>query len=152
MTNVETIKREISSYFFNHNMLSQRLPQVYILYKSLQKIGEHPKIVMGYLVNHNLSLYYIHYWVELDGNIHDIISESYNKITHTLHPEAELIRRLSIEMLDTYINMDSILLEKKRTSSFNACLNGLFLEDLNETTTSHIHHKITILYDKLIMD
>ena len=103
--NVEAIKGEISSYFFNHNMLSQRLPQVYILYKSLQKNGEHPEIVMGYLVNHTLSLYYIHYWIELDGIIHDIISESYNKITYTLHPDAELIRRLSIEILDTYINM-----------------------------------------------
>jgi hypothetical protein len=123
---------------------------VYILHKSLQKNGEHPEIVMGYLVNHVLSLYYIHYWVELDGKIHDIISETYNKITHTLNPEAELIRRLTIEILDTYINMDSFILEKKRVSSFRACLNGLFLEDLKETTTSSIHHKIIVLYDKLI--
>ena len=147
--NVEAIKGEISSYFFNHNMLSQRLSQVYILYKSLQKNGEHPEIVMGYLVNHTLSLYYIHYWVELDGNIHDIISESYNKITHTLHPDAELIRRLTIEILDTYINMDSFLLEKKRSSSFNACMNERFLEDLNETTTPVIYYQIQSLYNKL---
>jgi hypothetical protein len=149
--NVETIKHEISSYFSNHNMLSQRLPQVYILYKSLQKNGNQPEIVMGYLVNHTLSLFYIHYWVELNGKIHDIISESYNKTTHTLHPEAELIRQLSIEILDTYLNMDSILLEKKRISSFRACLCGLFLENLNETTNPIIYRKIKTLYDKLII-
>ena len=150
MTSVEKIKHDISSYFFNHNMLSQRLPQVYILYKSLQHNGEQPAIVMGYLVNHKLSLYYIHYWVELDGNIHDIISESYNKITYTLHPEAELIRCLPIEMLDTYINMDSIILEKKRASSFSACMNGMFFENLNETTTPVIYYKIQSLYNNLI--
>lgn len=151
MSNVEAIKHEISSYFFNHNMLSQRLPQVYILYKSLQKNGEHPEIVMGYLVNHVLSLYYIHYWIELDGKIHDIISESYNKTAHTLRPYAELIRQLSIKILDTYINMDSIFLEKKRISSFRACLCGQFFKDLYETnTTPEMHHKITMLYDKLI--
>jgi hypothetical protein len=150
MTSVEKIKNDISSYFFNHNMLSQRLPQVYILYKSLQYNGEQPEIVMGYLVNHKLSLYYIHYWVELDGNIHDIISESYNKIIYTLHPDAELIRRLSIEMLDTYLNMDSFHIEQKRTSSFSACMNGMFFEDLNKTTTSIIYNQIQLLYNNLI--
>jgi len=148
---VEAIKHEISSYFFNHNILSQRLPQVYILYKTLQKNGEHPEIVMGYLVNHKLSLYYIHFWIELDGKMHDIISETYNKITHTLHPEAELIRQLTIEILDTYINMDSILLEKLRITSFRACLCGQFLENLSETTTSEVYYKIQTIYDKLII-
>ena len=150
MTSVEPIKHEISSYFLNHNILSQRLPQVFILYKSLQQNGEQPKIVMGYLVNHVLSLYYIHFWIELDGKIHDIISESYNKITHTLYPDAELIRRLSIEILDTYLNMDSFLTEKKREISFNACMNDRFLEDLNETTSPIIYRKIQTLYNKLI--
>ena len=147
--NLETIKQEISSYFFNHNMLSNRLPQVYILYKALQKIGEAPELVMGYLVNHTLSLYYIHFWVELKGEVQDIISESYNKTTHLLSSEVVLMRDLSIQILDTYINMDSFPIEKKRGDSFHACMNGLFFEDLYKTTTPIIHDKIVILYNKL---
>jgi hypothetical protein len=146
---VQEIKHSISTYFAGHNMLSQRLSQVYILYRSLQKNGEHPELIMGHLVNHTLSLYYIHYWVVLDGNIHDIIGESYNKVAHTLNKEVELVTRLSIHVLDAYINMDSLFLEEKRMSGFRDCVNGKFADNLIKTTTTSVYDKIMTLYNNL---
>ena len=148
--NVDEIKSIISTYFNGNNMLSQRLPQVYILYKALQKIGENPKLVMGHLVNHNLSLYYIHFWVEHNNQLHDIISESYNKLVYTLSEKVELITQLPIEVLESYLNMDSITTEKKRDASFNACLNDVFFEDLRLSTSSDVYLKIQKLYNQLI--
>lgn len=148
--NTDEIKHIISTYFRGNNLLSQRLPQVYILYKSLKKIGEHPKIFMGYLVNHTLMLYYIHYWIELDGEIHDIIGESYNKIAHALSHTAELKQELPINILDTYINMDSIPIEKKRMESYQSCINGTFFEHMASISTPEICEKITTIYNTLI--
>ena len=149
MKDIEEIKTIISTYFCNNNMLSQRLPQVYILYKALQKIGEEPTLVMGHLVNHTLSLYYIHFWVENKNQQHDIVSETYNKLVYTLSPYVVLIKQLPVIVLETYLNMDCITIEKKREKSFNACLAGLFLEDLQLTTTPLIYSKISKLYNRL---
>lgn len=142
------IKHCITSYFRSNNLLSQRLPQAYILYKSLQNAGKQPILHMGYLVNHQLLLYYIHYWIELDGEIHDIIGESYNT---PLTKEVELKLKLSIHILDTYINMDSSVVENKRISSYDACMRGMFFECLNAMVTPEIYEKIMVIYNKLII-
>lgn len=147
--NVHEIKHSISTYFAGNNLLSHRLSQVYILYRSLQKNGEQPELTMGHLVNHTLSLYYIHYWIVLDGVIHDIIGESYNKVAYTLNKEVELVTRLSIHVLDTYINMDSLFLEEKRISSFRECINGRFADNLITTTNTSVYDKIMTLYNNL---
>ena len=149
MKEIEEIKTIISTYFCDNNMLSQRLPQVYVLYKALQKIGEEPTIIMGHLVNHTLSLYYIHFWVENKNQQHDIVSETYNKIAYTLSPNVELIKQLPMDVLETYLNMDCLTIEKKREKSYNACLDGLFLEDLQQITTTNIYSKIAELYNQL---
>ena len=124
---VNEIKHCITAYFRGNNLLSHRLPQAYILYKSLKTIGKEPTLHMGYLVNHELLLYYIHYWVELDGEIHDIIGESYNI---QLTKEVELRINLSIHLIDNYINMDSVAVETSRISSYDACMAGMFVENL----------------------
>ena len=146
--NVKEIKHCITEYFRSNNLLSQRLPQAYILYKSLQHIGKEPTLFMGYLVNHELMLYYIHYWVELDGEVHDIIGESYNV---QLTKEVELRLKLSIHILDTYINMDSVATEQKRASSYHASMRGMFFESLNAMVTPDIYEKIMVIYNKLVI-
>jgi hypothetical protein len=145
--NVEEIKHCITYYFRSNNLLSHRLPQAYILYKSLQNIGKSPTLFMGYLVNHDLMLYYIHYWVELDEEVHDIIGESYNV---QLTKEVELRLDLSIQILDTYLNMDSVATEQKRTASYNASMQGMFFESLSAIVSPDIYDKIMVIYNKLI--
>lgn len=147
---IDRIKNAITSYFRNNQLLSQRLPQAYILYHALKKNGKHPKLIMGYLVNHHLMVYYLHYWVELDGDVHDIIGESYNKVAYKLSSEVEVREKLSIHMLDNYINMDSSALENKRIKSFTACTNGLFFEDLHATASTETYKKIRAIYDGLV--
>ena len=144
--NVEEIKHCITNYFRSNNLLSQRLSQAYILYRSLQNIGKEPTLFMGYLVNHDLLLYYIHYWVELDGEAHDIIGESYNV---QLTKEVELRLDLSIHILDTYINMDSVATEQKRAASYHASMRGMFFENLSATVSPDIYEKIMVIYNKL---
>ena len=56
--NVYNIKQTISTYFREKNLSHCKLPQVYILYKELQKIGKEPTLVKGYLVNHYIQNYY----------------------------------------------------------------------------------------------
>ena len=143
---VDEIKHHITSYFRSNNLLSQRLPQAYILYKSLQTIGKQPTLCMGYLINHHILLYYIHYWIELDGQVHDIIGESYNT---QLTSEVELRMNLTIDIIDNYINMDSIAVEKKRHGGYNACMRGMFFESLSATVDPEIYDKIMRIYNLL---
>lgn len=144
---VYEIKHCITTYFRSNNLLSQRLPQAYILYNSLQKDGKNPTLFMGYLVNHDLLLYYIHYWVELDGVVHDIIGESYNM---RLTKEVDLRLELSIHILDNYINMDSPAIENKREASYKACMRGMFFEWLSASVNPDVYEKIMGIYNKLI--
>jgi hypothetical protein len=147
---VSQIKDCITNYFRANNLLSQRLPQAYILFKALQKTGQHPSLIMGFLVNHTLSLYYIHYWVELNDQVHDIVGETYNQIAYKLSSEAEVMHSLSIHILDTYLNMDSVAIEKRRVDSFTKCNNGMFFDDLYEITSPDVYHKIQMIYNKLL--
>jgi hypothetical protein len=144
---VAEIKHCITTYFRSNNLLSQRLPQAYILYRSLQTSGKEPTLFMGYLVNHDLLLYYIHYWVELDGVVHDIIGESYNM---RLTKEVDLRLNLSIHILDTYINMDSAAIEQKRSTSYHSCMRGMFFEWLSASVNPDVYEKIMAIYNKLI--
>ena len=159
--NITDIKNTISTYFLEHGIQSHRLPQVYILYKSLQTMGHSPKLIMGHLINHDMLVYHIHYWVELDGQTHDIVSETYMRIQgqqqqdrgqqgqQQQQQQQQLVRQLSFDIIDTYVNMYCAGFEQKQSAKYSACLNGRFLDDLKSTCVPIVYSKIKTLYEKI---
>jgi hypothetical protein len=149
------LKNTISTYFLEHGIQSHRLPQAYILYKSLQKLGHSPKLIMGHLLNHDMLVYHLHYWVELDGQTHDIVSETY--VRQCQHQDGgqqgqqgqQLVRQLSFDIIDTYVNMYCMGFEQKQSAKYSACLNGRFLDDLKSTCVPIMYSKIKALYEKI---
>jgi len=118
---VYNIKQTISTYFRDHNLSRCKLPQVYILYRELQKIGKEPTLVKGYLVNHFIQNYYISFWIICDGELHNIIDET---LTYSSDPNVELMETLPIHIESSYLNMDNETDTALTNESFNKCLNG----------------------------
>ena len=156
--NITDIKNTISTYFLEHDIQSHRLPQAYILYKSLQTMGHSSKLIMGHLINHDMLVYHIHYWVELDGQTHDIVSETYMRIQGQQQQDRgqqqgqqqqQLVRQLSFDIIDTYVNMYCAGFEQKQSAKYSACLNGRFLDDLKSTCVPIVYSKIKALYEKI---
>ena len=143
--NVELTKYIISTYFRNNNLSLQKLPQVYILYRALQKIGKSPTLVKGYLVNHLIQLYHIYFWIICDGQMHNIIDET---LCYSYDPNIELIDILPEEIEMKYINMDPDPTAVQ--NSFNACLNDTFLEHLFQITSTNIYNQIRKCYLDLV--
>ena len=124
--NVYNIKQTISTYFREKNLSHCKLPQVYILYKELQKIGKEPTLVKGYLVNHYIQNYYISFWITCDGEVHNIIDET---LTYSLDPNVELMETLLPDIESTYLNMDNEADTALTNTSFYKCLNGSEIVD-----------------------
>lgn len=137
----EEIKSVISTYFRNNNLSLQKLPQVYILYRALQKIGKCPTLVKGYLVNHSIQVYCIYFWVVCDGQLHNIVDET---LTYSFDSTVELVEALPKEIETQYVNMNPD--PSTIQNSFNACLESSFLDDLYKTTHTNIYHLIERLY------
>lgn len=142
MDQQEHIKNAISTFFRNNNLSLQKLPQVYLLYLALQKIGKEPTLVKGYLVNHLIQVYYISCWVVCDGQVHNIA------LTYPLDCTTELVETLSNEIKCNYLNMDAD--PTAIINSFNACINGEFLHDLQKRTSTNIYSQIARFYYELM--
>ena len=100
---VYNIKQTISTYFRDKHLSHYKLPQAYVLYMALKKIGKEPTLVKGYLINHFIQNYYISFWVVCDGELHNIIDET---LTYSLDQNTELVETLPYEVQSTYLNMD----------------------------------------------
>jgi len=127
---VYNIKQTISTYFRDKHLSHHKLPQVYILYLALKKIGKEPILVKGYLVNHFIQNYYITFWVVCDGELHNIIDET---LTYSLDQNTELVETLQTNIQSTYLNMDTAVDTDLMNKSFNECLNesvNLMIEPL----------------------
>ena len=124
--NVYNIKQTISAYFRENNLSHCKLPQVYIFYRALQKIGKEPTLVKGYLVNHFIQNYYISFWILCDGELHNIIDET---LTYSLDPKVELMETLPIHVESSYLNMDNEADTYLTNESFDKCLNGSYVAD-----------------------
>ena len=124
--NVYNIKQIISTYFRENNLTYCKLPQVYILYRALQKIGKDPTIVKGYLVNHFIQNYYISFWITCDGEVHNIIDET---LTYSFDPNVELMETLPINIKTGYLNMDTTEDTSLTNDSFCKCLDGSEIMD-----------------------
>jgi len=120
--NVYNIKQTISTYFRANHLSYFKLPQVYILYRALQKIGKEPTLVKGYLVNHFIKIYYISFWIICDGELHNIIDET---LTYSLDSNVELMETLLPYIESNYLNMDTEADTTLTNESFYKCLNGL---------------------------
>lgn len=118
---IYNIKQTISTYFRAKHLSRYKLPQAYILYRALQKIGKEPTLVKGYLVNHFIQNYYISFWVMCDGELHNIIDET---LTYSLDQHTELVETLSPDIQLTYLNMDAKVDIELINKKFNECLNG----------------------------
>ena len=154
MTEVLLRKMAISHYFKSFQIKSSCLAQSYILYQFLINKGKNPKIIMGYIVNHPMRLYYGHFWVECDGEIHDIATDTYLlDFDESQHEEIKQMRRLYKCLpgrhVRGYKNIDSIEFERKRDQSYEKCLSGNFLDDVKNTAPTEIYNIIAIAHEKL---
>lgn len=123
---VYNIKQTISTYFRDKNLSHYKLPQVYILYRALQKIGKEPTLVKGYLVNHFIRNYYISFWLMCDGELHNIIDET---LTYSVDSDVELMETLLPQIESSYLNMDTEEDTLLTNESFDKWLNGSELVD-----------------------
>lgn len=147
-------KQMISQFFHAFNIKSSCLAQSYILYKFLIFKGKVPKLIMGYIVNHPLRIYYGHFWVECDGETHDIATETYLlDYPESQHKEIKEGRRIykivPRKVLRHYKNIDSDGFEEKRKQSYDLCMNDQFLDDVRNNATPEMYKLIAIAYDKL---
>jgi len=143
---MEYIKNNISTFFRNNNMLLRKLPQVYILYRALQKIGKEPILVKGYLVNHFVRVYYISFWIVCEDQMHNIVDET---LTYSLDCNTELVETLSLEIEREYLNMD--INPSAIEHSFHEYMQGRFLDDLYKTTPTNIYNKIERFYNEMAL-
>ena len=123
---VYNIKQTISTYFRDKNLSHYKLPQVYILYRALQKIGKEPTLVKGYLVNHFIRNYYISFWLMCDGELHNVIDET---LTYSVDSDVELMETLLPQIESSYLNMDTEEDTLLTNESFDKWLNGSELVD-----------------------
>ena len=118
---VYNIKQTISTYFRENNLSHYKLPQVYILYRALKKIGKEPILVKGYLVNHFIQNYYISFWILCEGELHNIIDET---LTYSFDPNVELMEILLPDIVSSYLNMNTEEDNAILTNSFHKCRDG----------------------------
>lgn len=139
--------------------MSSCLAQSYILYKYMSNTskksgGNPPKLIMGYIVNNQSKVYYGHFWVEWNGVIHDIATDTY-LIDYDTSLHSEIKRNMRILTKEKpsdkeYTNIDNTSFELTRTASYIMCMNDRFLEDVKNNAPNEIYIKIKSIYNQLI--
>lgn len=156
------ITQLIVSYFYDNGLRSSCLAQSYLLYKVLHELTVqhdgmlHPTLVKGYIVNHSEKVYYGHFWVELQGTVYDIATETYLlEYPFYLHNEIRtnlrmLMKTIPNDLSQEYTNIDDPSFEILRQQSYLKCLENKMLEDVREHVPLEIYNKIKYIHDKLI--
>jgi len=155
------VKNIIIKYFYSNNIgMSSCLAQSYILYKVIHNLTfQHtilPVLVKGYIINHTMKIYYGHFWVEYNGCIYDIATETY-----LLHYEIDkhdeiknnmriLVKTIPEKLKHEYENIDDSTFEIIRNESYLMCMENKMLEDVKEKAPLEVYKKIKFIYDKLI--
>jgi len=169
-------KKLISDHFYTNQIRSSCLAQSYILYKFMMKLGLRtggmspfavrpsvsgalPELIKGYIIAPMFKTYYGHFWVELDGVVHDVASDTYLrdfKGTPNLDDMLKLTRVISKEVpkevKDEYNCADDSVIdgfEEKRDRCYKLCLEGRFLEDLKKNVSPSVFCKIKEIHDYL---
>ena len=154
-------KKLISDHFYTNQIRSSCLAQSYILYKFMMKLGLRtgsalPELIKGYIIAPMFKTYYGHFWVELDGVVHDVASDTYLrdfKGTQNLDDMLKLTRVISKELpkevKDEYNCADDDGFEEKRDRCYKLCLEGRFLEDLKKNVSPSVFCKIKEIHDCL---
>ena len=164
MDNIEkrigVVKNIVINYFYNNDIWkSSCLAQSYILYKVIYNLTfQHtiPLLVKGYIINHTMKVYYGHFWVEYNGCIHDIATDTY-LLNYEKDEHADiknnmrvLVKTIPDILTHKYKNIDNPFFEPIRNESYLMCMENKFLEDVKEKTSFEIYNKIKFIYDKLI--
>ena len=164
MDNIEkrigVVKNIIINYFYNNDIWkSSCLAQSYILYKVIYNLTfQHPipLLVKGYIINHTMKVYYGHFWVEYNGCIHDIATDTYllnyekDKHADIKNNMRVLVKTIPEILTHKYKNIDNPFFEPIRNESYLMCMENKFLEDVKEKASFEIYNKINFIYDKLI--
>ena len=158
---IELIKRInivnmiIVKYFHTNHLKSACLAQSYILYKYLSQLKEDPILVKGYIINHKLKIFYGHFWVELNGNVYDIATETY-MLDYKLeqHDDIKEMRTLTKtipdDILSAYKCIDNPGFEQIRNKSFKMCMQTKFLDDVRKNAPQKIYIMIKNIHDKIL--
>ncbi len=157
---IDIVKNIIINYFYNNDIWkSSCLAQSYILYKVIYDLTFHhtiPLLVKGYIINHITKNYYGHFWVEYNGCIYDIATETYllnyekdkhDKIKNNMRI---LVKTIPEKFKHKYKNIDNPFFEIIRNESYLMCMENKFLEDVKGKAPFEIYSKIKFIYDKLI--
>ena len=157
---IDIVKNIITNYFYNNDIWkSSCLAQSYILYKVIYNLTFHhtiPLLIKGYIINHTRKVYYGHFWVEYNGCIYDISTETYLlNYEKDKHDEIKnnmriLVKTIPEKLKHKYKNVDHPLFEIIRNESYLMCMENKFLEDVKEKVPFEIYNKIKFIYDKLI--
>lgn len=158
---IDIVKNIIIKYFYDNDIKSSCLAQSYIFYKYLYKLNSAkenipiPKLIKGYILNQNQSVYYGHFWVEFDNKIYDISTDTYllyydfedrKYIKDTMRI---LKKNISNKILSKYKNIDNPLFNTIRDESYKMCMENDFLEDVKNKASIKIYNQIKFIYDKL---
>ena len=157
---IDIVKNIITNYFYNNDIWkSSCLAQSYILYKVIYNLTFHhtiPLLIKGYIINHTRKVYYGHFWVEYNGCIYDISTETYLlNYEKDKHDEIKnnmriLVKTIPEKLKHKYKNVDHPLFGIIRNESYLICMENKFLEDVKEKAPFEIYKKIKFIYDKLI--
>jgi hypothetical protein len=133
------------------------LLKAYCLYQYLKKQGCDVQLVRGYMVDILYNDYYTYYWVEYDGEIHDISTEvellKYPKIDHdTIQRYRKLYKILPPIILNVYRNRDdpSDHMKMVRNNLYSASLRGELLEYLKNYVSNETYVMFQYIYKMLM--
>jgi hypothetical protein len=155
---INGFKQSISRCFHSSGIKSACLAQSYMLYeflKQLTKEKEHqPKLVMGYIINTAVKIYYGHFWVEYNGIVHDVATDTY-LMDYDIQEHSHIKKNMRILSKKTpidkiYKNIDNPSHELTRTASYIMCMNNKFLEDVKHNAPPEIYKEIKRIFERLI--
>lgn len=148
---IKSVCKLIIDYFVKHKIVKSSLPQSFILYKYLKKIGLKPEIIQGYRVHIPLKTYVSHFWVKCNNINYDLMTT-----TNILCYDIENFEQFCNEMvnietkpLTDFTCRDDDGFDELRSEAFKHCLSGQFFEKLRLNTTNDVYEKIKFLYSRL---
>lgn len=160
-TRINIVINIVKDYFFKNDITNSCLAQSYILYRYIDDLTSestiHPTIIKGYVVDHNNKEYHGHFWVEYNGNIYDIGTETLllrvpieqrNKIRQ----DRILIKNIPDEIIENYKRGDTMdNFEEIRKRSYDMCMKKNFFEDLiNNNCPIEHYNKLKNIHDSVI--